>query len=71
MTLHDRLVLVTGATGFVGRHLVRTLAEETTAGLRLVTRAGGPDDLPAAARDSGTMQTMQRQSPMRSACLAA
>ena len=50
MTLDDRRVLVTGATGFLGRHLVRTLAEETKAGLRLVTRAGTADDLPAAAR---------------------
>lgn len=49
-SLDGRHVLVTGATGFVGRHLVRTLAETSGAELRLLTRTGTPDDPPAAAR---------------------
>jgi nucleoside-diphosphate-sugar epimerase len=49
-TLDGRQVLVTGATGFVGRHLVRTLAEESGARLRLLVRSGTVEDLPAAAR---------------------
>ena len=55
MTLDGQRLLITGATGFVGRHLVRTLAEETKAALRLVTRAGGSDDLPAAARSTSEL----------------
>jgi nucleoside-diphosphate-sugar epimerase len=48
--LLGRRALVTGGTGFVGRHLVRILAEETGADLRLLVRgAVAIDDLPAAA----------------------
>ena len=36
--LDGRRVLVTGAMGFLGRHLVRTLAEGSGARLRLLTR---------------------------------
>ena len=44
-------MLVTGGTGFLGRHLVRTLAEETDAALRLLSpRRPTAEDLPAAAR---------------------
>lgn len=45
-------MLVTGGTGFVGRHLVRLLAEERGSRLRVLARAPGAtiEDLPAAAR---------------------
>jgi nucleoside-diphosphate-sugar epimerase len=49
----DEPVLVTGGTGFVGRHLVRLLAEERGARrLRVLTRSAdfAAADLPAAAR---------------------
>ena len=48
--LDGRRVLVTGAMGFLGRHLVRTLAEGSGARLRLLTRRPMPDEPPAAAR---------------------
>lgn len=48
--LDGRDVLVTGATGFLGRHLVRLLAETSDARLRLLSRAAEPDEPAAAAR---------------------
>ena len=46
----DRRVLVTGATGLVGRHLVRTLGEQGGTALRLLVRHGTVADLPEPAR---------------------
>lgn len=65
MTLGGQRLLVTGATGFLGRHLVRILAEETGAALRLVTRAAGRDDLPAAARPASELVRADLTDEMR------
>ena len=46
----DRSVLVTGATGFVGRHLVRTLGDMGGTAMRLSVRHGTIADLPEPAR---------------------
>lgn len=48
--LAGKRVLVTGGTGFVGRQVVRLLAEERGAAVRVLSRAGAVADLPAAAR---------------------
>ena len=44
----SRLILLTGATGFVGRQVLRVL-EERNCRVRLVVREGKPDRLPQAA----------------------
>jgi dihydroflavonol-4-reductase len=49
-TAGPRRLLVTGATGFVGRHLVRTLGDRGGTALRLAVRHGTIADLPEPAR---------------------
>ncbi|MGD9510566.1 MAG: NAD-dependent epimerase/dehydratase family protein [Geminicoccaceae bacterium] len=46
----SRRLLVTGVTGFVGRHLVRTLGDRGGTALRLLVRHGTVADLPESAR---------------------
>jgi nucleoside-diphosphate-sugar epimerase len=55
--LDGRRVLITRASGFVGRHLVRTLAEESSTELRLLVRSGSVADLPAPARGRSELVT--------------
>lgn len=49
-TAAPRRLLVTGATGFVGRHLVRTLGDRGGTALQLPVRHGTTADLPEPAR---------------------
>ena len=46
-------ILVTGADGYIGRRLVSTLLETTTAPLILTVRAADPAELAAKRRDCG------------------
>ena len=41
---HPRRVLLTGATGFVGAHLLHALIEETEARIHCLVRAGSPEE---------------------------